>query len=179
MKLSEINENTPLVKDFTQRLSKSTKQQIVVTEVMKVARVSGASARPVLIALEGGQSVKIYLRESDSATKGGGIDLFRVDINGKTQPTTGDFDNTYKPAFNASVDEIASIVTRGQAAFSNKQAKTVVMKTKSSRAPQNKAQILSALNETSTQLDTEITTKTQIKTDLETKLEQVLKQNAA
>ena len=176
MKLSEITEKTSLVKDFVQRLSKTAKQKTFV-EILRTSRVSGASAKPIHIALEGGQVVKVYIREAPDAANADGLDIFRIDVNGKTQPTTGDFDNSYKPAFNASVDEIAGIVTRNQTAFSQRRARAKVTKSSRSRAPQNKAQMLQTLNDESVELDKIIEVKTKEKTTLEAKLEQVLAQN--
>ena len=80
MKLSDITEKTPLVKDFVNRLAKTTKQAIVNTTVEKTKRVSGASARAVNIAFENGQNVKAYIR-----VVGDAFDIFRIDINGKMQ----------------------------------------------------------------------------------------------
>ena len=54
MKLSDITEKTLLVKDFSKRLAKSTKQAIPIIDVEKVARVGGASVRPVNMVLENG-----------------------------------------------------------------------------------------------------------------------------
>lgn len=177
MKLSEITEKTSLVKDFVNRLAKSTKQQVVVVDVLRTSRVSGASARPVHIALEGGQVVKLYIREAPESDNKDGLDIFRIDINSKTQPTTGDFDNSYKPSFNASVDEIASIVKRGQKVFAARRARSKVVRTKRNRAPQNKAQILSELKEQSLELDKVISTKQEEKSGLEAQLEQIKAQN--
>ncbi|MCC3344518.1 hypothetical protein [Psychrobacter sanguinis] len=179
MKLSEITEKTKLVRDFVSRLAKGTKQQVVVVDVLRVSRVSGASARPVHIALEGGQVVKIYLREAPESNNSEGLDIFRIDINSKTQPTTGDFDNSYMPAFNASVDGIAGIVTQGQKAFSARRARANVAKSSRSRGPQNKTQVLQGLNDEAAELDKVIANKQAEKTDLETKLEQVKAQNLA
>jgi len=179
MKLSEITEKTSLVSDFVKRLAKTARQQVVVVDVLRVSRVSGASARPVHIALDGGQVVKLYIREAPESDQPDGLDIFRIDINSKTQPTTGDFDNSYKPSFNASVDEIAKLVSQGQKAFSARRARAQVTRTKRNRAPANKAQTLKSLLEESVELDKVIAVKTKEKQDLEAQLEKVKQQNAA
>ena len=46
MKLTDITEKTPLIKDFGARLAKSTKQKVVATVFNKVKRVAGVSAMP-------------------------------------------------------------------------------------------------------------------------------------
>ena len=170
MKLSEITEKTPLVKDFSNRLAKSTKQAIVALTIDNVKRVSGASVRPVNIVLENGQSVKIYLRlaKEDEA-----LDLIRMDINGKNVPLTGDFDNSYKPSFNQSVDSVAAIIKNGQKAFETKRAKAKVRPPSTGPRPMNKAQQKNALLEIAKERDVIIETKTKEKQTLEAQLEQL------
>lgn len=121
MKLSEIKETTPLVKDFYKRFEKSVKEKIVSSVLNKAKRVAGVSAIPIDLNLENGQVVTIYLRIIDDKP-----DIFRVDVNGRQMPTTGDFSNEYKPSFNLSVDEVASFVRQGQSAFDKKRAKVKV-----------------------------------------------------
>lgn len=171
MKLSDITEKTPLVKDFSKRLAKSTKQAIAILEVEKVKRVSGASVRPVNMVLENGQTVKIYLR---LAAEDGALDLIRMDINGKNVPLTGDFDNSYKPSFEQSVDGVANIINTGQKAFQAKRAKMKVKRpTTTGKPPMNKAQQKAALFETAKELDTVIATKTTEKQTLQAQLAQL------
>ena len=170
MKLSDITEKTPLVKDFSNRLAKSTKQAVVVLSVEKVKRVAGASVVPVNMILENGQSVKIYLRlaKEDEA-----LDLIRLDINDKNVPMTGDFDNSYKPSFNLSVDGVAAIINNGQKAFDTKQAKVKVRSPSTGPRPMNKTQQKNALIETAKELDAIIDTKSKEKQTLEVQLEQL------
>ena len=168
MKLSEITEKTPLVKDFVNRLAKTTKQAIINTTVEKTKRVSGVSARPVSMALENGQIVKIYLRLAADA-----FDVFRIDINGRMQKLAGDYSNDYKPSFNASVDIIANTVKQGQAAFDKRQAKKQVTLPKSQSprsAPKNKAQQRNALLDDIRMLDEQIAEKTATKAELQAQL---------
>ena len=130
IKLSDITEKTPLVKDFIQRLAKTTKQAVVTTIVGKVKRTGGVSALPIVINLENGQVVTIYTRIITDINQDIKVvrpqpprytpDIFRVDVNGKQMPTTGDFSNDYKPSFNKSVDEVAQFIAQGQKAFDTK-----------------------------------------------------------
>lgn len=170
MKLSDITEKTPLVKDFSKRLAKSTKQAIAILEVEKVARVSGASVRPVNMVLENGQTVKIYLR---LAAEDEALDLIRMDINGKNVPLTGDFDNSYKPSFELSVDGVANIINTGQKAFETKRAKMKIRKPTAGSPPMNKAQQKNALITEAAELDIVIATKTTEKQTLEAQLAQL------
>lgn len=170
MKLSDITEKTPLVKDFAKRLAKSTKQAIPIIDVEKVKRISGASLRPVNMVLENGQTVKIYLR---LAAEDESLDLIRMDINGKNVPLTGDFDNSYKPSFELSVDGVANIINTGQKAFETKRAKMKIRKPTTGNQPMNKAQQKNALIESAKELDTIIETKTTEKQTLEAQLAQL------
>lgn len=170
MKLADITEKTPLVKDFSKRLAKSTKQKIAILEVEKVKRVSGASVRPVNMVLENGQTVKIYLR---LAAEDGALDLIRMDINDKNVPLTGDFDNSYKPSFEQSVDGVANIINTGQKAFQTKRAKMKIRSPSAGARPMNKSQQKAALLENVKELDAVIATKTAEKQTLQAQLEQL------
>ena len=149
MKLSDITADTKIIKDFSKRLATSTKEVIVSTIVGKAKRTSGISTIPVDFNMENGQLVTIYTRiitqqdvnyqsEGKSAKKNQAypptsrdmIDIFRVDINNKQMPTTGDFDNSYKPSFNKAVDEVADFVKNGQVAFDKKRSAVKVAPTK-------------------------------------------------
>lgn len=170
MKLSDITEKTPLVSDFSKRLAKSTKQKIAILEVEKVKRVSGASVRPVNMVLENGQTVKIYLR---LAAEDGALDLIRLDINNKNVPLTGDFDNSYKPSFEQSVDGVANVINTGQKAFQAKLAKLKIRKPATGSQPMNKTQQKNAAIEAAKELDIIIATKTTEKQSLEAQLAQL------
>lgn len=172
MKLSDITAKTKLVADFSKRLAHSAKQKIVATEIEKVKRVSGASVRPVNMIFENGQSVKIYLRLVD-AKDGAKYDIFRIDINGKLIPLSGDFDNSYKPSFDASVDMLAGMIKSGQKAFNAKQSKIKVRKPHTGKAPMNKAQQRNALIVEAKDLDTVIDNKTKEKSELIEQLEKL------
>lgn len=172
MKLSDITIKTPLVKDFVKRLAQSTKQGIPIVDIEKTKRVGGASVRPVLMSLENGQSVKIYLRLASEDDK---LDIFRIDLNGKQIPISGDFDNSYLPAFNISVDAIASAIRSGQKAFSAKAAKQQVKSARSNTVtPKNRAQQRNALLEQAGELDQVIEQKTAEKSELRAQLEQLI-----
>lgn len=170
MKLSDITPKTKLVSDFAKRLATSSKQAVPIVDVERVKRVSGASARPVKMVLENGQNVTIYLRVTDDH-----FDIFRIDINGKAQPLSGDFDNSYKPSFNASVDQIGATIRNGQAAFTKKLAtKRVKPPMTAGKPPQNKSQQRNALIAESKALDEVIVTKNEQVTQLEGQLERLL-----
>lgn len=170
MKLSDITPKTPLVRDFAKRLGTSAKQSVPIVDVERVQRITGASARPVNMILENGQTVKIYLRLADDH-----LDIFRIDINGKAQPLSGDFDNSYKPSFNASVDQIGATIRNGQAAFTKKLAtKRIKPPTATGNAPQNKSQQRNSLLAESKALDEVIATKSEQVIQLEGQLERLL-----
>lgn len=177
VKLSDISEKTPLVKDFAARLKRTSKQAIARIEIQRVKRVSGASARPVIMHLENGQTVSIYLRLIVDSVNGDHFDIFRIDINGKSQPLSGDFDNSYKPAFNASVDMIANTVVNSQTAFTKKLAQAsrrVKPPSVAGRAPQNKSQQRNALIQEANELDNVIATKQNLRDELAAQLEALL-----
>lgn len=177
MKLSDITEKTPLLKQFRDRLAKATKQAIPIVNILKISRVSGASARPVELVLENGQTVKIYVRTvGDESDK---LDIFRIDINGKQTPLSGDYDNSYAPSFNASVDALGQTIIRGQAAFDKQQAKIKIKNIPKTAPPKNKVQQLNALKEQVQELDAVIASKTEQKNQMAEKLEQIKAQNAA
>lgn len=172
MKLSAITVKTPLVKQFVARLAKSTKQAIPIVDLEKVKRVGGASVRPVLMVLENGQSVKIYIRAADDDT----LDVIRIDINNKQIPMSGDYSIDYSPSFNASVDAIATTIKTGQKAFTAKMAKTKVKSTRKTGAtsnPKNRVQQKNALLDQGKDLDTIIDQKTLEKNQLTEQLNQL------
>ena len=180
MKLSDITPKTKLVADFVKQLAKATKQAIPIVEVGKTARVSGASARPVSMTLENGQSVKLFLRvvtaKDDNGKDIERFDIFRIDINDKAQPLSGDFDNSYRPSFDASVNALGNMLRTGQAAFDKKRAKIKVRKPRTGPAPKNKTQQLTALQGEAGELDTVIEQKSKEKKTLEDQLETLTSQ---
>lgn len=174
MKLSDITEKTQLVKDFVNQLKKATKQSIPIVEVGKVARVSGASACPVNLVLENGQTVKLFLRvvsaKDDNNKDIERFDIFRIDVNGKSIPLSGDYDNSYRPAFDASVNALGNLLRTGQNAFDKKRAKQKIRKPRTGPAPKNKTQQLNELVHEATDLDKTIDIKTKEKAGLEQQL---------
>lgn len=181
MKLSDITEKSPLVADFSKRLTYTAKQKIVNTEIEKTKRVSGASVRPVNFIFENGQTLKIYLRLVDGEAKPNEVppkrlDVIRIDINGKQIPMSGDYDNSYKPSFNASVDLLANAIKSGQKSFDLKRAKVKVRAPRTGKAPMNKAQQRKALLAEASDLDVVIDNKTKEKTELTEQLEKLTNQ---
>lgn len=169
MKLSELKTTTPLIKDFVKQLKKSTKQAIPIVDIEKTKRESGVSARRVRLVFENGQVMVVYIRIADDNP-----DVFRIDINGRNQPLAGDYDHSYKPAFDASVAQLGAIIANGQDAFAKKQAKQKIKKTPTAtgkrKAPQNKSQQRNALIVEAGELDVIIKNKTATKTGLEGQL---------
>lgn len=153
MKLSELSEKNPLIRDFSNRLAKSTKQPINSTQFNKIKRVSGVSALPVDFHLAHGQNVTIYLRLIE-----GNPDIFRIDVNDKQLPTTGDFSNDYKPSFNKSVDEIANVIVKGQSNFDKKRTAVKTAST-SSRNNTSQRQKLADLTQQIGEIDSQIQQK--------------------
>lgn len=172
MKLSDITVKTPLVRDFVKRLTQSAKQGIPIVQIEKTRRVDGASTRPVLMSLENGQSIKLYIRLAGDDEH---LDIFRIDLNGKQMPISGDFDNSYLPAFNLSVDAIANTIRSGQKAFSAKVAKQRIKgaPVRNTNNPKNIAQQRNAVLEQSKERDEIIKRKTDEKNQLIAQLEQL------
>lgn len=113
--LTALSEQTPLVKKLNQGLSKAVGQAIPFVTIEKVKRSTGVSVREVGLGLENGQKVSFLLKADG--------DIFRVQLNGKDLPITGDFDPS---TFNAAMTEIAGKVRANQKAFDLLQKKTIV-----------------------------------------------------
>lgn len=154
MKLSDINEKTEIIKDFSKQLSKTTKQRIATTVFGKIKRTSGISVLPVDITLENLQIVTLNIRIIDDKP-----DIFRVDINGKAFVSTGDFSNEYKPAFNKSVAEVGKAVLLGQDKFNKSLAQKAPRKTTNKSTRISQKQQLADLAELEKQLDQQIEQK--------------------
>ena len=167
MKLSDITENTQLIKDFKQRLAKSAGEAIVATIINKVKRTSGVSTLPIDFNLENGQKVTIYARIIDDKA-----DIFRVDVNDKQMPTSTDmdFDPSYKPSFNKSVDMVGKFVTSGAAAFEKKRAAIKVAPVKSKNTSLSITKKIAAFQQQADELAQQIELKSQEKKGLEDKL---------
>lgn len=165
MKLSDTTEKTPLIKDFKQRLAKTLGESVVAVIIGKVKRTGGISALPVDFNLENGQQVTTYLRVIDEKP-----DMYRIDINGKQIPTTGDFSNEYKPSFNKSVDEIAMFVKTGQTAFNAKVAKQKVKSPIAKNPNLSITKKIEQFNQQADKLDHQIELKTAEKQGLENRL---------
>lgn len=167
MKLSQLTEKSEPIKQFIARLAKTTKQRVINVDAHKVRRVAGASARQFDAHLENGQVVGVYLRmESDKA------DIFRIDLNGRALPISGDFATEYMPAFYQSVDEVASIVVRGQDAFNKKRAQ-VKVKRPNAKTGQSMSAKLEALHTQSQELEAQIIAKQSKVDELTAQIEQI------
>lgn len=113
--LTALSEQTPIVKKLSAGISKAVGQAIPFVTVEKVKRSAGVSVREVGLGLENGQKVS-FLIKADG-------DIFRVLLNGKDLPITGDFDPS---TFNAAMTEIAAKIRASQKAFDKAQQKVVV-----------------------------------------------------
>lgn len=113
--LTALSEQTPIVKKLSTGLAKATGQAIPFVTIEKVKRSAGVSVREVGLGLENGQKVS-FLIKADG-------DIFRVLLNDKDLPITGDFDPS---TFNAAMSEIAGKVRANQKTFEKAQQKVVV-----------------------------------------------------
>lgn len=113
--LTALSEQTPIVKKLSTTLSKATGQAIPFVTIGKVKRPTGVSVREVGMGLENGQKVGFLLKADG--------DIFRVLLNDKDLPITGDFDPS---TFNAAIAEIAGKVRANQKVFDKAQQKVVV-----------------------------------------------------
>lgn len=168
MKLSEITEKTDVVKMFVKRLASKTKQTIISTSIGKVERITGVSARSVVLSLSGGQTVKFSIRIINDQP-----DIFRVLIGARSIPLVGGFDVSHSPSFNVAVDAIAADLTRSQPAFEKRQQKAKVAVPKSAMAgtrAKSKPQQIKALSSDVEGLVKIVQEKTSVRDDLAAQL---------
>ena len=99
-------------------------------------------------------------------------DIFRVDVNDKQMPTSTDldFDPSYKPSFNKSVDMVGKFVTAGAAAFEKKRAAIKVAPVKSKNTSLSITKKIAAFQQQADELAQQIELKSQEKKGLEDKL---------
>ncbi len=200
----EIKKDNPIIKAFKKRLNLKVKpQKIISVDIAKVKRMAGVSTKPVLFALDGGQTVTLFFRHKDDH-----LDLFKLHINNKNIPLSSDditgisftaliaeapkpkdedkksdakFRRFVAKQFNATVDRIAKQIISNQSKFEKAQAKKVAhAKAKdtasSKRKPlQNNTQKLKTLQAELEQLDNEIEKKETILEDKKQELTEILK----
>jgi hypothetical protein len=161
--LTALSEQTPLAKKLSAGLSKATGQAIPYVTPKKVKRLAGVSTRELQMGLENGQTVS-FLIKADG-------DIFRVLLNGKDLPITGDFDPS---TFNAAMAEIATKVRTSQKAFDKAQQKVVVKIPKAAGATsvQTTSAKLKAAKDLESQVDTATTQAMAEQEQLKAKLAQ-------
>ncbi len=161
----EIKKDNAIIKAFKKRLNLKVKpQKVINVDIGKGKRIGGVSAKPVLFALDGGQTVTLFFRHKDEH-----LDLFKLHVNNTNIPLSSDditgfvFIND-KP-FDSTVDRIAKQIISNQSKFEKAQAKKVAnAKAKDTgsskrKAPQNNTQKLKTLQAELEQLDNEIEQK--------------------
>lgn len=161
--LANLSETTPLIATLKKALAKATGQAVAYSTIQKVKRVSGESTKDVDFGLENGQKVTFVIRQSG--------DVVRVKVNDKDLPMAGDLDTSYKPSFNAAMDEIGTKIRSGQTAFEKNMAKekVIIPRTASQRAASVTQQIKQKVDEEAG-IDAEILKATNLNTQLKAQL---------
>jgi hypothetical protein len=192
--LVNVNENSPLVKQFIERISKATGQIVTAFIAQKMKKIASEATKDLDFVLENGQTITLVVR-----TDG---DVVRVKLNGKDLPLKSELfhfsADTFEqvnpqkngrytlaaneadrksPAsvFAKAVEEIATRVRQNQAAFDKRQAqeKVVIPKktggsnTSSTSVSVRTKEVRSNLDH----LDKEIIEKTALRDELKGKLE--------
>lgn len=174
LNIEGLTDKTPEVVKLRTALEKATGQQVAIVNVEKSSRKSGVSVRPVAFVLgDESQIVTFLVRQ--------GGDIYRVQINGKDFPLTGDItlsSETYqKKSFNLAISQIADAVRNGAAAFRKKQQAIKIppatKKDKNGRVtPKNTTQMLKQIVAEEAELDAVINTKTDQRDNLKIQLDQ-------
>ena len=189
--LVNVNDSSPLVKQFKTTFAKASGQQVVAFIPQKMKKVSGEATKDLDFSLENGQTVTLVVR-----TDG---DVIRVKINGKDTPIKADLfhfaadsftainpgkmpgygvaantadKNSVAGVFSKAVNEIAERVRAGQAAFDKRQAqaKVTIPRTTAAKSTTIPAQT-KQLQESLTQLDVSLVAKTAQRDDLKQRVE--------
>jgi hypothetical protein len=157
-------------------LAAATGQPVALINVLKAKRPSGVSVRPVEFVLGGSQTVTFLIRQ--------GGDVYRVQINGKDFPLTGDVtlsnEKYQKQSFDLALKQIGDAIRTGQKAFDKKQErqKVVIPKDPNKATPKNTTQQLKQAQQLEAELLETIATKTQQRDDLKARVEQKRNQAA-
>lgn len=178
LKIESLTDQSIELKDTVRKaLVGAIGQRVPIINVLKSTRKSGVSVRPVIFVLEGGQEVSFLVRQ--------GGDVFRVQINGKDFPLTGDITldqgRYQKQSFDLAIKQIADAVRKGQAAFDKKKttAKIVTPPAKDDKGrtiPKNTTQMLKQVIAEEAEIDAVITQKTEQRDTMKLQLEQKLAQ---
>jgi hypothetical protein len=189
--LVNVNDGSPLVKQFKIALAKASGQQVISFIPHKMKKVSGESTKDLVFALENGQTVTLVVR-----TDG---DVIRVKINGKDTPIKSDLfhfaadgftainpgkmpnygvaantadKNSVAGVFSKAVNEIAERVRAGQPAFDKRkeQEKVTITRTAAAKNTSTPAKT-KELKESISQLDTSLVAKTAQRDALKQRIE--------
>jgi hypothetical protein len=173
LQIEGLSDQSPTVKTLQAALEKATGQQVPIVNVLKPTRKSGVSVRPIELVLAGGQAVTFLVRQ--------GGDVYRVQINGKDFPLTGDItlspEKYQKQSFDLAMKQIAESIRTGQAAFDKKKttAKVVIPPAKDDKGrtiPKNTTQMLKQVMAEEAEIDAVITQKTEQRDTMKLQLEQ-------
>ena len=173
--IGRLTEKTPEVVKLKAALTKAVGQDVAIVNIEKGSRKTGVSVRPVTFVLGDSQSVSFLVRQ--------GGDIYRVQINGKDFPLTGDVTldqgQYQKQSFDLAIKQIAEAIRNGAAAFYKKQqaikVKPEQKKDENGRvAPQNTTQMLKKIVADEAELDAVIAQKTEQRDILKNQLDQKL-----
>lgn len=165
MNLTDINKQTPLVREFNKALQKYLGESVISIVPQKAKRTDGISQLPMDFNLENGQVLTVFFRLVNQEP-----DIFSFKLNGSALPTAGDFDHNYKPAFNKSVKELASVISKKQAAFDKKRATVKVKQPRAKNSTISQQQQMKALTEQIELLEQQVNAKTQERDTLKAQL---------
>ena len=177
LQIEGLSDQSPTVKTLQAALEKATGQKVPIVNVLKPTRKSGVSVRPIELVLAGGQAVTFLVRQ--------GGDVYRVQINGKDFPLTGDItlspEKYQKQSFDLAMKQIAESIRTGQAAFDKKKttARVVIPPAKDDKGrtiPKNTTQMLKQVIAEEAEIDAVITQKTEKRDTMKLQLEQKLAQ---
>lgn len=164
--LAGMSESSPHVKKFKDALEKGSGQKVTFTTIAKIKKTSGEISKDLEFGLENGQKVTFVIRRDG--------DAFRVKLNDKDLPISGDLDPNYKPTFSEAMKEIAASVRGNQAKFNKS---LTMQRVKIPPSPGTKAvSVVGEIKQTTqliSSINTRITEKTVIRDDLKTKLDQI------
>lgn len=162
--LASMNESSKNVKKFKDALEKASGQKAAFVTIDKMKKTAGEVSKDLHFGLENGQKVTFVIRKDG--------DAFRVRLNDKDLPLTGDLDPDYKPTFNAAIKEIAGAVRGNQSKFDKRlTTQKVKIPGKPTESKSVLVQIKNSHDEISA-LTQSIEQKTAVRDDLKNKLAQ-------
>jgi hypothetical protein len=188
--ITKVNENSPLVKQFNQRIQKATGQMVVAFIPQKMKKVLNELTKDLDFSLENGQTITLVARASG--------DIVRVKLNGKDLPIKNELfhfsaesfqplannkislsantadRNSPASVFSKAVDEIAGRVRANQAAFDKRrmQEKVTIPKPAGAKSSETTASKTREIRQSLDELDKEILSKSELRNDLKQRLAQ-------